>query len=218
MFDIDEAVANLFHYNQYDQDVEGETKDEEVRRISNEQTVDSGIQALCPGAIIDARAFEPCGYSMNAILFHSYSTIHITPESGSSYASFETNQKVGSYKALINNVIRTFRPKRFVITLMADQGGINLIKDNPLAESGPESKIIVPSARPPLTNDTNTSDAALVRRASFANVKSSYVYKRSSLASIKVEQDCCCMMGAWVMEKSADAMIRAEKHRGMSIS
>jgi S-adenosylmethionine decarboxylase len=218
MFDIDEDVAKLFYYDQYDQELEGETKEEEIRRISNEQTLDSGIKALCPGAIIDARAFEPCGYSMNAMLFHSYSTIHITPESGSSYASFETNQKVSSYKALINNVIRTFRPKRFVITLMADQGGLNQIKDNPLSDVGSEAKIVVPSARPPLSNDNNASDLALLRRANCSNVKASYVYKRSHLASIKVEEDCCCMMGTWAMEKSACAAIRADKLRGMSMS
>ncbi|EEC51651.1 predicted protein, partial [Phaeodactylum tricornutum CCAP 1055/1] len=122
MFDIDENVTQLFYYDQYEQHLDGETKDDAVKRISEEQTSVSGIRSLCPGAIIDPRAFEPCGYSMNAVLFRSYSTIHITPESGSSYASFETNQKVGSYKALISNVIRTFRPKRFVMTLMADEG------------------------------------------------------------------------------------------------
>ena len=131
MFDIDEEVGSMFYYNDY-QTSKDETKEEETNRISREQTSKSGIDALCPGAIIDPRAFEPCGYSMNAILFRSYSTIHITPEHGSSYVSFETNQKVASYKSLINNVIRTFRPKRFVMTLMADEGGLKQMKENPL--------------------------------------------------------------------------------------
>lgn len=223
MFDIDEDVAKLFYYDQYDQNIGGETKAEEVKRISNEQTFDSGIQALCPGAIIDARAFEPCGYSMNAILFHSYTTIHITPESGSSYASFETNQKVSSYKALISNVIRTFRPRRFVMTLMADEGGIARISDNPLADSAASARIVVPSARPPSlsSNDTSVTTASSLRRANLPNLKSSFEYKRSSLASIKVEDDCCCMMGTWVMEKAGyhDAVnVRAYKQRGMSVS
>merc|ERR1711862_280723 len=120
----------------------GEPKEEEVKGISEEQTVAAGIDALCPGSIIDAQAFEPCGYSMNAILFRSYSTIHITPESGSSYASFETNQKVTSYKALINNVIRTFRPKRFVMTLMADEAGLKEVTDLPLTDSAEEAKVV----------------------------------------------------------------------------
>lgn len=213
MFDIDENVAKFFHYDEYDRNLAGESKEEEVMRISNEQTVESGIKDLCPGAIIDPRAFEPCGYSMNAVLFRSYSTIHITPESGSSYASFETNQKVGSYKALISNVIRTFRPKRFVMTLMADEGGLKQVKDNPLADAAVDSKIVVPAAKAP-------ESGSALRLASFA--KQSFTYKRSSLASIKVEEDCCCMMGNWVLEKAnpspAELGRRGTKSRGMTIS
>jgi S-adenosylmethionine decarboxylase len=219
MFDIDENVAKFFYYDEYDRNVPHESKDDEVTRISNEQTVESGIKDLCPGAIIDPRAFEPCGYSMNAVLFRSYSTIHITPESGSSYASFETNQKVGSYKALISNVIRTFRPKRFVMTLMADEGGLKQVKDNPLADAAIDSKIVVPATKAP-------ESGSALRLASFT--KQSFTYKRSSLASIKVEDDCCCMMGNWVLEKShptgshgngsSTCDRRGVKARGMTIS
>lgn len=213
MFDIDENVANFFYYDQYERNVKGESKEDEVLRISQEQTVESGIKDLCPGAIIDPRAFEPCGYSMNAVLFRSYSTIHITPESGSSYASFETNQKVGSYKALISNVIRTFRPKRFVMTLMADEGGLKQVKDNPLADAAADSKIVVPATKAP-------DSGSALRQASFT--KQSFTYKRSSLASIKVEEDCCCMMGNWVLEKTnltnLAELRRAVKPRGMTIS
>jgi hypothetical protein len=56
--------------------------------------------------------------------------------------------------------------------------------------------------------------------ASFA--KQSFTYKRSSLASIKVEEDCCCMMGNWVLEKAnptpSDLGRRGTKSRGMTIS
>lgn len=203
MFDIDEAVGDLFYYNKY-QTREGESKQEETKRISREQTSNSGIDALCPGAIIDPRAFEPCGYSMNAILFRSYSTIHITPESGSSYVSFETNQKVASYKSLINNVIHTFRPKRFVMTLMADEGGVKQLKDNPFTDSA--VKVAIPV--PPVKGMTS---------------KVQRMYKRSSVASIKVEDDCCCMMGNWVLEKDPvdenRNSFRAEHRlRGLSVS
>jgi S-adenosylmethionine decarboxylase len=201
MFDIDEDVANLFQYDAYDTQ-NGETKEDEVTRISREQTVRSGIDSLCPGAIIDPRAFEPCGYSMNAILFKSYSTIHITPESGSSYVSFETNQKVGSYKSLISNVIRTFRPKRFIMTLMADECGLSLVKENPLADSSANSKIFVPAS-------------AGVKKTGVNEL----LYGRSSFASIKVEEDCCCMMGNWVLKTDLPAeVVRASKCRGMSVS
>jgi len=209
MFDIDENVAKLFTYNEYETGIEGETKEDETKRISKEQTVASGINALCPGALIDAASFEPCGYSMNAVLFRSYTTIHITPESGSSYASFETNQKVGSYKSLISNVIRTFRPKRFVMTLMADEGGLKQVKENPLTDPAASSKIVVPGLKKvPSTGRTRTSSptsSATMIEAS-GNIQtarpSSIVYKRSSLASIKVEEDCCCLMGNWVLDNN----------------
>ena len=79
---------------------------------------------------------------MNAILFHSYATMHITPEEGSSYASFETNQKLESYTSLISNVVRAFRPKRFVMTLMADEGGVVQMGENPLfTDSASNAKV-----------------------------------------------------------------------------
>jgi len=231
MFDIDENVSKVFCYDQYERNLEGETKDEETKRISLEQTVVSGINALCPGAVIDPSAFEPCGYSMNAILFRSYTTIHITPESGSSYASFETNQKVGSYKSLISNVIRTFRPKRFVMTLMADEGGLKQVKENPLTDSGAASKIVVPATKPIQStrgsfsvSDKHLTASNQTKRNSLASAlpcSKSLVYKRSSIASIKVEEDCCCMMGNWVLEKKKTPTaeeLRAGKPRGMSLS
>ncbi|CAB9509653.1 S-adenosylmethionine decarboxylase proenzyme [Seminavis robusta] len=212
MFDIDVNVAKLFYYDAYDAK-SGESKDDETKRISKEQTSASGIDKLCPGSLIDARAFEPCGYSMNAILFRSYSTMHITPESGSSYASFETNQKLTSYKSLISNVVRTFRPKRFVMTLMADEGGMKQMKENPMDDA----KIAVPKG---VAANGAKTDAVF--------------YKRSSLASIQVEDDCCCLMANWVMDhrraaKNAGAapqhnrlpsetQIITTRGRGMSVS
>ena len=41
-------------------------------------------------AEIDDYVFEPCGYSMNGVQRDgTFSTVHITPEDGFSYASFE---------------------------------------------------------------------------------------------------------------------------------
>ena len=40
-------------------------------------------------ADIDDYVFEPCGYSMNGVEGGTFSTVHITPEQGFSYASFE---------------------------------------------------------------------------------------------------------------------------------
>ena len=190
MFDIDMDIAELFYYENYKKKelMKEETKEEEVKRISFEQTRAAGIDALCPGAMFDPRAFEPCGYSMNAILYKSYCTMHITPEKGSSYASFETNQKLASYTSLINNVVRTFKPKKFVMTLMADEGGLKEINrnGNPLMDQKSGStKIIVPN----------------VVGKNGIETKKNIVYKRTNLASITVEDDCVCMMGNWTIEQ-----------------
>eukprot|EP00581_Thalassiosira_minuscula_P007578 CAMPEP_0183703778 /NCGR_PEP_ID=MMETSP0737-20130205/1385_1 /TAXON_ID=385413 /ORGANISM="Thalassiosira miniscula, Strain CCMP1093" /LENGTH=494 /DNA_ID=CAMNT_0025930575 /DNA_START=393 /DNA_END=1877 /DNA_ORIENTATION=- len=239
MFDIDEGVAQKFYYNQYQARIsDDETEAEATRRISMEQTKLAGIDALVPGATIDPRAFEPCGYSMNAILFHSYSTMHITPEEGSSYASFETNQKLRNYTPLISNVVRAFRPKRFVMTLMADEGGLVEMGKNPLftGTSG-DAKIAVPmvqkqggSMKPieptsaiegPSATNSNTGSVS-------ASIKATY--RRKDLASIKVEDDVCCMMGNWVLDDTAEtaaafASARGreqvqgqQRHRGLSVS
>jgi S-adenosylmethionine decarboxylase len=204
MFDIDMNVANKFYYEQYQNqkaeqqqlgDIlldDEETKKIETARVSDEMTKAAGIDKLVPGSVIDSRAFEPCGYSMNAILFRSYATMHITPEEGSSYASFETNQKVSSYASLINNVVRTFRPKRFVMTLMADEGGLGELKENPFMGSG--KGIVVPAG------------------------KDKIIYKRSNVASIQVEQDTCCLMGNWVADDEVwhQAVTNDAKARSLS--
>lgn len=52
-------------------------------------TETSGIRSLVPAHDIDDYVFEPCGYSMNGMAHREFSTVHITPEDGFSYASFE---------------------------------------------------------------------------------------------------------------------------------
>ena len=70
----------------------------------------SGISNLFPGALLDAAIFEPCGYSLNGLLFDSYFTIHVTPEPQCSYVSFETTTCLRSYSSLIKNVLQVFKP------------------------------------------------------------------------------------------------------------
>ena len=59
---------------------------------SAQTTTDSGIRSIFEELDIDDYVFEPCGYSMNGLneqgsIDGQYSTIHITPEEGFSYAS-----------------------------------------------------------------------------------------------------------------------------------
>ena len=208
MFDIAEDVSQKFYYDQYMKqigaDTEGKSKGDVERLVSEMMTKRAGIDTLCPGSKIDPRAFEPCGYSMNAILFRSYSTMHVTPEDGSSYASFETNQKMPSYTALINNVVNTFRPKRFVLTLMADEGALSQIKDIPLYSSTPSTVFV------PVKGDSS---------------RKSIDYKRKNLSTIQVEDDCVCMMANFVHDDSKlsepvsmiSKKMRETKIRGMSV-
>lgn len=115
-----------------------------------------GISQIFPpsSTTLDAYAFQPCGYSSNALvkcgppkslnngpvhestngLSHpephgeGYYTIHVTPEEGWSYASFECNiplscstfshqEKFPDVKTLIKRVVNIFEPSRITLTL-----------------------------------------------------------------------------------------------------
>lgn len=64
--------------------------------------------------------FDPCGYSINALRGDEYQTIHITPESHCSFASYETNSRNPNYAERINNVLSVFRPQRFTVIIFLD--------------------------------------------------------------------------------------------------
>lgn len=96
-----------------------------------EMTKISGISSLCPGATIDESHFAPCGYSMNAILQDAYYTIHVTPEPECSYVSFETNAILTSYSALVRNVLRVFKPRRFLLTTFGDDEALEALRELP---------------------------------------------------------------------------------------
>nr|AGT02731.1 adenosylmethionine decarboxylase [Strigomonas galati] len=64
--------------------------------------------------------FEPCGYSINSINGSNYQTIHITPESHCSFASYETNKDASNYFATVRNVLRVFKPQRFTVIVIVD--------------------------------------------------------------------------------------------------
>lgn len=62
------------------------------------------------------------GYSMNGLNKDgSYFTIHITPESHCSYASFETNAELESFSGVIQSNLTIFSPGRFTAILFADE-------------------------------------------------------------------------------------------------
>lgn len=83
-------------------------------------TVKSGIREILPNSQICEFGFEPCGYSMNSVEGSAVSTIHVTPEDGFSYASFETvgyDLKMVNLKELIEKVLACFEPREFSIAI-----------------------------------------------------------------------------------------------------
>ncbi|KAK7035291.1 spermidine resistance protein [Paramarasmius palmivorus] len=123
-----------------------------------------GITEIFPAHLttLDAYSFTPCGYSSNALIRwgedpsfiptgsangishpgEGYYTIHVTPESGWSYASFECNVPLpASYtssdntgmpdlKTLVRRVVSIFRPGRLSLTLFISS------EDNEVDEDG----------------------------------------------------------------------------------
>lgn len=88
-----------------------------------------GLTQLFDDTIVDAYAFEPCGFSANAIVKNQackstedgYWTVHVTPEPDSSYASFETNiaacRDDKGLPWLVARVLSIFEPSRLSVTL-----------------------------------------------------------------------------------------------------
>ncbi|XP_037961024.1 S-adenosylmethionine decarboxylase proenzyme [Teleopsis dalmanni] len=94
----------------------------EISKTPTEATVNSKIDQIIPDMLIDDLLFEPCGYSMNGIRNNGeYMTIHITPEKDFSYVSFESNVALSNYTDLINRVIKTFKPSKFIVTVFANK-------------------------------------------------------------------------------------------------
>lgn len=87
-----------------------------------DMTQKSGIAMLLPKSQICDFVFDPCGYSMNSVERSAVSTIHVTPEEGFSYASFEAMGYGPSdvdIQALIDDVLSCFRPAEFTVAVHA---------------------------------------------------------------------------------------------------
>lgn len=98
-----------------------------VCSTADEATKKSKIDTIFPNAILDAFLFDPCGYSVNAILPKGhYFTIHITPEPSCSYVSFETNAESSDYPDLIKRVLNIFKPGQFIFTFFANEKSVGI--------------------------------------------------------------------------------------------
>lgn len=88
-----------------------------------EMTELTGIDAVNRNALICDYAFDPCGYSMNGIDAARYSTVHVTPEDGFSYASFESvyaNRE--DFIDALKKVVRIFRPAALSVSTTCAAG------------------------------------------------------------------------------------------------
>ncbi|KAM7516646.1 hypothetical protein LguiA_006229 [Lonicera macranthoides] len=97
-----------------------------------EMTEYSGIRKILSDSDICDFDFDPCGYSMNAIEGDAVSTIHVTPEDGFSYASFEAvgyDLKTLDLSHLLERVLACFYPAEFSVALHSDKVGKGLGSD-----------------------------------------------------------------------------------------
>ncbi|CAI0427688.1 unnamed protein product [Linum tenue] len=85
-----------------------------------EMTKQSGICDIIPGHTICDFDFDPCGYSMNGIEGTAHSTVHVTPEDGFSYASYEAmgfDAGAIPLDALVGRVLKCFEPRNFSVAV-----------------------------------------------------------------------------------------------------
>ncbi|XP_010546901.1 PREDICTED: S-adenosylmethionine decarboxylase proenzyme 4 [Tarenaya hassleriana] len=108
MTELDRVLARSFFRRKGENAKNSDAAGKEMTRLS-------GINAINPNAFICDFAFDPCGYSMNGVDGDRYSTIHVTPEDGFSYASFECVGSVydcgeDDVAEVLKRAVEVFRP------------------------------------------------------------------------------------------------------------
>lgn len=168
MTDLSVASCKLFEFSPDSQSLDSGPDTYSLERghfLGRDLSTKLGLTDMLPNTQLDAYAFEPCGYSANAIVSPShrnsggYWTIHVTPEQDSSYASFETNVRLsGSHdrrdgmpdarnkcidvKGVIAHIVKIFEPGHLTLTLFTSRyRKSNMLgsKQTPLMEAADES-------------------------------------------------------------------------------
>ncbi|KAG8373017.1 hypothetical protein BUALT_Bualt12G0127200 [Buddleja alternifolia] len=118
MTELDPVLAKKFFRRFGD----GKTGDSAGR----EMTEVTGIRNVNKNALICDYAFDPCGYSMNGIDGNRYSTVHVTPEDGFSYASFECVGSIYDDKneilEVLKKVTKIFGPAELSVSTTSTTG------------------------------------------------------------------------------------------------
>jgi S-adenosylmethionine decarboxylase len=95
----------------------------------------TSVHLILPDFKVDDWVFSPLGYSLNAVNGPYYYTIHVTPEEGATYASFETNYPVeDDITDLVNRVCEVFQPANFDVVAFHPQ------KDSAMKAKGQDSR------------------------------------------------------------------------------
>jgi len=113
MWEIDREVLSQFVCK------DGVTKQDVTAR--------TGIGSIFPGADIDEFLFFPCGYSMNGLLTTpggGFFTIHVTPEPGCDFVSFEAHAMMDDYTEVIAKVLEIFKPGEVTVAVFSDRPDI----------------------------------------------------------------------------------------------
>jgi S-adenosylmethionine decarboxylase len=106
----DDNTAELLMYH-----ITGDVRDILLTPNQSKEVIRDLIkpESLFKGFQIDDFIFEPFGYSLNAINARDYATIHISPQEGTSYISFETNMNSEKTRELLPKIIDIFSPRSF---------------------------------------------------------------------------------------------------------
>lgn len=125
MTGLSPSAAQLFYlstFPQKDLDIPCTSEGHQIGRLmAQTSNLSSILMNGVQDTLVDAFAFNPCGFSANSIIPvsnapHFYSTIHITPEMHHSYASFETNMPTGGKtRDVLDVILSVFCPDKFSV-------------------------------------------------------------------------------------------------------
>ena len=71
-----------------------------------------GFDELFPGFAVDEHAFQPPGYSLNALRGAHHCALHITPHPGGSFATLDTSWTGAADDDLVDRLLETVQPRR----------------------------------------------------------------------------------------------------------
>ncbi|KAI4368310.1 hypothetical protein MLD38_016883 [Melastoma candidum] len=133
MTELDRVCANKFYH----------TSEAQECSLAKAMTQATGIGDINPRALVCDFAFEPCGYSMNGIDTERYSTIHVTPEAGFSYASYECIGNVhgdgDEITRILMKVVKVFCPRSMSISITGESEELSDVVKSTLQALGLES-------------------------------------------------------------------------------